>query len=272
LFVFIFIGHWSLGLGHSNSALAAEPAGEQRALLKTFRDEFVAITPGQGKFPERFTMGGEVGPAEQRPPREVTFDYAFHVAKYEVPQNLWEAVMRANPSRWKGPRNSVEMISFDEANAFCAEATKLLRAAKLIRENEMVRLPTEAEWEYAARAGTATTWSFGDDATKIDDYAWHTGNAAGNDPPVGAKKPNPWGLYDTYGYLSEWTADPWHANYQGAPHTAHVWPNGEAKRVAVRGGSWKDTPEHCTSRFRQPLDKLSRDDAVGFRCVLAATK
>ena len=104
-----------------------------------------------------------------------------------------------------------------------------------------------------------------DDAAKIDAYAWHTGNAAGNDPPVGAKQPNPWGLYDTYGYLTEWTADPWHANYDDAPHDGSLWPRGDPKRVAVRGGSWKDTPDRCTSRFRSPLDRTTRDDAVGLR-------
>ena len=255
-------------LSLSFSAWGEEPKDEQRALLRTFRDEFIAITPGEGKFPQSFTMGAKDGPAEQQPPRAVTFDHAFRIAKYEVPQNLWEAVLGTNPSRWKGPRNSVEMLNFDEANQFCAKATKLLRAAKLIGEDEVVRLPSEAEWEYVARAGTDTTWSFGDDAAKIDEYAWHTGNATGNDPPVGAKQANPWGVYDTYGYLSEWAADPWHGDYQGAPKSAGVWPKGDAQRVAVRGGSWKETPEHCTSRFRSPLDKTTRDDAVGLRCVL----
>lgn len=252
---------------------AAEPTKEQLPLLRTFRSEFVHITPGDGKFPQSFTMGAKDGPAAQQPAREVTFDYGFHIAKYEVPQNLWEAVIGRNPSKWKGPRNSVEMLSYEEAVAFCKKATMLLRAAELIAEDEIVRLPSEAEWEYTARAGTDTVYSFGDDAKKIDAYAWHTGNAAGNDPPVGAKKPNPWGLYDTYGYLWEWCADPWHDNYNDAPAEGSVWSKGgDDKRRVVRGGSWKDKPDRCTSRFRLGLAKDTRDDAVGLRCVLAKEK
>jgi formylglycine-generating enzyme required for sulfatase activity len=187
--------------------------------LQTFRSEFVDVPQG---------------------PR---------VAKYEVTQELWEKVMGANPSKWKGKRNSVELLSFAEAVDFCTKATDLLRAAKLIEAAEEVRLPTEAEWEVFAKAGTSTAWSFGDDVKDLDAHAWHTGNAAGNDPPVGAKKPNPWGLYDIHGYLWEWcsTAD------GGA---------------VLRGGSWKDPAEKLKTAFRQPARKELKDDAVGLRCVL----
>lgn len=195
----------------------------QDPLLKTFRSEFVDVPSG---------------------PR---------VAKYEVTQELWEKVMGANPSKWKGKRNSVEMLDYAEAVEFCAKATKLLREAKLIEAAEEIRLPTEAEWEVFARAGTSTAYSFGDDPKALGDYAWFTGNAQGNDPPVGAKKPNPWGLYDVHGYLWEWcsTAD------GGA---------------VLRGGSWKDKAEKLTSAFRQPAGKELKDDAVGLRCVLAPRK
>ena len=197
-------------------ALLQEPA----PVLKLFRDEFVAVPEGP------------------------------KVAKHEVTQELWEAVLGENPSKWKGKRNSVEWLSYTEAVAFCAKATTLLRAAKLIGDAEEVRLPTEAEWEKFARAGTSTAYSFGDDPKDLDAHAWHTGNAAGNDPPVGAKKPNPWGLYDVHGYLWEWcsTAD------GGA---------------VLRGGSWKDKAEKLTSAFRRPVPKELKDDAVGLRCVLA---
>jgi len=260
---------WHLFIIDGRWADAIEPTDTQLALLKTFRKEFIPITPGEGKFPHSFTMGSDDGPANQQPAHEVTFNYDFHIAKYEVPQNLWLAVMGRNPSRWKGERNSVEMLTHADAVDFCKKATELLRAAKLIGDKEVVRLPSEAEWEYTARAGTDTDYSFGDDAAKLDEYGWYTGNAAGNDPPVGAKAPNPWGLYDVHGYLWEWTADPWHENYKGAPQDGTAWTMGEEHRYVVRGGSWKDKAERCTSRFRLGIPAKTRDDAVGLRCVLA---
>ena len=269
---------------------AADPTAEQTKLLKTFRDEFVAITPGTNGFPKSFNMGRDDGNAFETPAHRVAFKYDFSVAKYEVPQNLWEAVMGSNPSRWKGPRNSVEWLSFDEAVDFCKKSTKLMRSAKLIKPTEEIRLPSEAEWEFVARAGTDTAYSFGDDIKDLDAYGWHTGNASGNDPPVGAKKPNPWGLYDIHGYLWEWCADAAHENYKGAPTDGSAWTKGgDANQRVIRGGSWKDPAasltsfcrdgqfRHVKARDEKPIqivikggiDRKLRDDAVGLRCVLA---
>lgn len=257
----------------SISVLAAEPANsqptdEQLALLKTFRSEFIDITPGEGLFPRDFAMGRADGPPSERPAHRVALK-PFAIARYEVPQNLWQAVMGGNPSRWKGPRNSVEMLTWDEANEFCTRVTRLLREAKLIGAKQVVRLPTEAEWEYAARAGSTTLYSFGDDVANLDAHAWSTRNAAGNDPAVGALKPNPWQLYDVHGYLWEWCADTWHDNYTGAPADGTDWTVGgdQAQRI-LRGGSWKDPAEQLTSSFRRAADRTLKDDAVGLRCVL----
>src|SRR5436190_1448764 len=134
--------------------LGAEPTGEQLAALKAFRAEFVELTPRAGKL------------------------RSFAIGKFEVTQDLWQAVMGANPSRWKGPRNSVEMLSLDEAQKFCEEATRLMQAAGLIERRQVVRLPTDAEWAFAARAGTTTKYSFGDDPQQLGDYGWFNGNAA----------------------------------------------------------------------------------------------
>lgn len=261
----------------ASTAAAAEP--DRKELLKTFVSELVEITPGEGQFPESFIQGS-TSVATERLAHEVRMSHAFAIAKYEVPQNLYEAVMGANPSRWKGPRNSAEMMSWSDANQFCARLTDLLRAENLIAADEVIRLPTESEWEYACRAGTSCAYSFGEDAqskadanpkaTLLDAYAWHHGNAAGNDPAVGALKPNPWGLYDVHGYLWEYCADPWHPDYTGAPHDGSVWADPAAPPAAqrvIRGGSWKDEYPVLRSASRRPIAPDAVDDAIGFRCV-----
>ena len=254
---------------------------ERQALLKTFNGEFVAITPGKGKFPATFVMGTKGGDASERPPRTVKIAGAFSMAKFEVPQNLWEAVMGKNPSRWTGPRNSVEMLSWQEAVVFCQRATLMMRAEKLIGADEEIRLPSEAEWEYCCRAGTTTAYSFGDKAQAkgdtgkkaglLDPFGWHNGNAAGNDPPVGALKPNPWGLYDMHGYLWEFVADAWHADYKRAPADSGAW-DGNKKFVSrvIRSGSWRDQYPSLRSATRLPLPDHVKSDAIGLRCVKAA--
>jgi len=253
---------------------SAGSSASQAELLKTFHSEFISITPGEGPFPAEFEVGrAQGGQSNERPVHRVKLAYRFSIAKYEVPQNLWEAVMGSNPSKWKGARNSAEWFSFDEAQQFCQKATKLMQAAKLIEPDQMIRLPTEAEWEYVARAGTKTAYSFGDDPQELDRYGWFTGNAKGNDPPVGAKEPNAWGLYDIHGYLWEWCADGWHDDYQGVPVDGTAWKSGDDERRRVlRGGSWKDTAEQLTSSYRRAAAKNLRDDAVGLRCVLASEK
>jgi len=251
------------------AAFSAEPSAEQLTLLTTFREEFIALTPGEGDFPAEFTMGDDGGPPAERPAHRVMRVRPFQIARYEVPQNLWEAVLGTNPSKWKGKRNSVEMLSFDDANDFCRKATELMRAAKLIEATQAIRLPTEAEWEYAARAGSTTRYSFGDDPTRLGEFAWFQGNAKDNDPPVGAKKPNAWRLYDVHGYLWEWCSDAWHDDYAGAPADGSAFNDGgDAERRVLRGGSWKDDADHLTSSFRRAGDRNLKDDAVGLRCVL----
>jgi formylglycine-generating enzyme required for sulfatase activity len=272
----LIIGGCFLGGALSNFANAAESNKAVEAkvtveLLKTFRQEFVPLTPGENQQPGGFQMGrGVGGSAAERPRHEVKLSRPFYMAKYEVPQNLWSAVMGSNPSKWSGPRNSVEMLSHAEAVQFCQKATELMRAAKLIAPDEVIRLPNEAEWEYAARAGTATVYSFGDDPDDLADYGWFHANAAGNDPPVGAKEPNAWKLYDMHGYLWEWCSDPWHENYAGAPVDGSVWSKGGiAGKYVLRGGSWKDAAESLSSSFRRAGEEHLRDDAVGLRCALS---
>jgi formylglycine-generating enzyme required for sulfatase activity len=260
------------------------PTDATTKLLQTFAEEFVPITPGDGKFPATCRIGSADGDmaadASERPARTIRMGKPFAIARYEVPQNLYAAVMGKNPSRWTGPRNSVEMVSFQDAQAFCVRATELLREAGLIESTQAVRLPTEAEWEYCCRAGTETAYSFGESATRpgddgvkasaLDEYAWHTGNAAGNDPPVGALKPNAWGLYDMHGYLWEFAADAWHPNHEGRPEVASARASERPQTLRViRGGSWRDRHELLRSAVRWPIPDHAASDAIGFRCVLA---
>jgi formylglycine-generating enzyme required for sulfatase activity len=167
------------------------------------------------------------------------------------------------------------MMTWNEARAFCEKLTAMLIERKLIPADSEIRLPTEAEWEYCCRAGTTTRYSFGDEArqpgdqgnkaTRLDEFAWHTGNAAGNDPPVGALKPNAWGLYDMHGYLWEMTSDKWS---KGEANDGDVPENS----LVARGGSWKDRFDRLTSTSRKPIGPEERDDALGFRCVVAPAK
>src|SRR5262249_54077737 len=129
---------------------ADAPADESDRILKLFMDEFVELTPGKGKFPASFKMGSadEDAPAAEKPVVTVTFARPFAIAKYEVTQELWSVVTGKNASRWKGKRNSVEMMDWNDAVSFCEKATAMLHKKKLLPADEVIRLPSEAEWEY----------------------------------------------------------------------------------------------------------------------------
>lgn len=246
---------------------SADLTDKDKAILKTFLGEFVEIAPGKGKFPATFEMGSSGGdaPAAEKPATKVTLARPFSIAKYEVTQELYRLVMGDNPSKWRGPRNSVEMIDWDKAVSFCDKVTALLLKEKLLDDKHTVRLPSEAEWEYCCRAGTKTAWSFGDDEKLIGDFSWYAKNAPGNDPPVGKKKPNDWGLYDMHGYVSEWCADPWRPTLQAKA------ADGEKKRI-IRGGSFADPAEKHRSAFRDAKPRDFASDRIGFRCVKAGTE
>jgi formylglycine-generating enzyme required for sulfatase activity len=249
-----------------------DPTPRKEAILKLFVEEFVNLTPGEGKFPASFQMGSRTGPDSAQPVHPVTFHYSFAIAKYEVTQELYHVIMGRNPSKWQGPRNSVEMMDWNQAVEFCKKATAELRQRKLIAADEEIRLPSEAEWEYACRAGTDTAYSFGDDVKELTKYCWYKENSKGYDPPVGAKMSNPWGLYDMHGYIWEWCADDWSETYEGAPAdgSARTVP-GEKDRV-IRGGSWAHPADQCTSAFRAHVPATGYDDKIGFRGVLAKVK
>ena len=229
-------------------------------MLRRFVAECVTITPGKGKFPAQFNIGAANPEKHEWPASSQQLSRAFRISKYEMTQELYEHISGNNPSRWKGPRNSVEQVTRADVIRFCAMLTRTLHMEKLIPENEHVRPPTAVEWEYCCRAGSDTAFCFGDDAGKdkddtsvLDTFAWHTGNAAGNDPAVGVLLPNKWGLYDVHGYLWEFV-------------TMDSEPDG---KVQVRGGSWRDEHAYLSCSSYLLIEDSVKTDAIGFRCVIA---
>jgi formylglycine-generating enzyme required for sulfatase activity len=274
----LFSATLSVGAGNKKKPLP-DPTPRTDAILKLFVEEFVAITPGKGKFPESFKMGTPEGKVDkkkpdaksgrdnERPVHEVTFKYSFAMAKYEVTQELYHVVMGKNPAQFQGLRNGIDQVSWHDANEFCEKATKLLRDAKLIAKDERIRLPSEAEWEYCCRAGTTTAWSFGDDVKELGKHAWFKENSEKEDPPVGKLLPNAWGLYDMHGYVWEWCADAWSPNYEKAPKDGSAYTAKGATDYVLRGGSYADPAEACRSAYRHFVKADTKHGTIGFRCV-----
>jgi formylglycine-generating enzyme required for sulfatase activity len=189
----------------------------------------------------------------------VTLTKPFELGVYEVTQEQYEKVKGTNPSSSKGPQNPVEKVSWEDAVEFCRKLSELPEEKAAGR---VYRLPTEAEWEYACRAGTTTAYSFGDDESQLRDYAWFSGNAT---HPVGQKKPNPWGLYDMHGNVWEWCQDSYGAFPQGLA-TDPKGPSSGSYRV-YRGGSWNLTVRLCRSSSRSRCSPSYHFGYLGFRVV-----
>jgi formylglycine-generating enzyme required for sulfatase activity len=190
----------------------------------------------------------------------------FYMAKCETAQTEYTALMTNNPSNFIGPTLPVDSVTWYEAVNYCALLTARERSAGRLPTGWVYRLPTEAEWEYACRAGTTTTYSFGGTTVNMDLYAWYSGNAQSTTHVVGRKRANHWGLYDMHGNVSEWCQD-WYGELPGGNVTDPQGPSSGSNRV-IRGGSWDRDASGCTSAARDnrgPSDRGYR----GFRVVLA---
>jgi formylglycine-generating enzyme required for sulfatase activity len=215
--------------------------------------EFVPIPAGS------FWMGCSEGDEECRvseePRRQVRLSRPFELGKYEVTQQQWQAVMGDNPSIFHGARRPVEHVSWHEVQEFLSK----LNARQ---DGYRYRLPTEAEWEYAARAGTSGKY-YGD----LDAIAWHADNTEPGTHDVGKKQPNAWGLFDILGNVSEWCQD-WYAldYYKRSEDADPQGPSSGTMRI-IRGGAWYEKPWFLSVSFRDSMVPEERHSRVGFRCL-----
>jgi len=246
-----------------------------RVLVSDGGVEMVLIPAG------RFLMGSDGGEPDQGPAHEVAID-AFLMDRHEVTQAVYAKMDPINGSHFKGPDLPTEMISWGKAALYCnlrSEAEGLTPCYNDFGECDFeadgYRLPTEAEWEYACRAGSETTYCYGSDSGQLTQYAWCAANSGKKTHPVGKKQPNAWGLFDMHGNVAEWCNDFYAADYY--QHSPAKNPRGpaEGERNVLRGGHWGASAEACASarRFSEEpgfSDACFARDAIGFRCVRRA--
>ena len=225
-----------------------------------------------------FEMGREGGNEDEAPVHRVWID-AFLMDKYEVTQDQYEQLQLSDPSRFQGERLPVEQQTWIDAIRFCNERSYEEGLEPCYDEGSLecdfeangYRLPTEAEWEYAARAGTGTRYFLGDDSRLLSQSAWTAENSGQITHEVGTRRANPWGLFDMYGNVAEWVNDYYSEDYYGSsPERNPRGPEDGEYRV-IRGGGWDSNAETAHSTYRtfsaSVDDGCLVSDAVGFRCV-----
>ncbi len=254
---------------HQSPVRAKQP---EKILVNSLGIKFLLIPAG--KFLMGSTKEDQNTKSHELPQHEVTITKSFYLSETEITQSQWDKVMGADS--WKknssygddgpygeGPNHPVYYVSFNDI-------MKFLQKMKEIESSRTYRLPTEAEWEYAARAGSTTAYYFGDDPSKLDSYAWFLENAKKTTNPVAQKEPNAWGLYDMYGNVWEWVNDIDAEGEDGYSADPRVDPIGqkEGESRRKRGGSWWKTPDYLRSATRGGQHPESREDDLGFRLLL----
>ncbi len=239
-------------------AKAEAEAKGRAAALETIAAGMIQIPAGE------FQMGRSPGDGQcyidEQPAHRVQVK-AFRIGKYEVTQAQWQGVMGENPARFKGEDRPVEKVSWNDAQEF-------LKRLNASNPGKPYRLPTEAEWEYAARGGTKTPYWWGKEIAKGNANCDGCGSRWDNKETarVGSFKPNPFGLYDTAGNVREWVQDCWHDNYQGAPADGSEWrDNCQGTSQVLRGGSWFNEPWILRSASRDWIGAGYRYGYIGFR-------
>ena len=249
-------------------------ADERPKEIKTESGVEMILLPGGW-----FIMGDDKGEVDERPAHKI-YVAPFYMDKYPVTQEEYERVMGENPSRWKGGKNPVEQVRWSDAVRYCNARSRLeglqpcynLETWECDFDADGYRLPMEAEWEFACRAGTKTRYFFGDNPRKLKLYAWFKGNSGGRPRPVGRKLPNPWGLYDMYGNVWEWCNDFYKVDYYGESPLKNPKGPKTGNTKVLRGGSWNSKAEECRSSYRYNENPGYTDvcfgyDIYGFRCV-----
>jgi formylglycine-generating enzyme required for sulfatase activity len=216
--------------------------------------QFVLVRSGS------FTMGSDSGDStdDEQPIHTVKISKPFYLGKFEVTQEEWQTVMGNNPSQFKGARRPVETVSWSDCQEFLKKLASKSRKLTFL-------LPTEAEWEYACRAGSKTEYSFGNETKRLREYAWYEGNSESKTHDVGTKKPNRWKLYDMHGNVAEWCAD-WYGPYKSATQANPIERLVGSNRV-VRGSSWFWYDQVLRSSSRDMLKPVSAIHGVGFRVL-----
>jgi len=229
--IILFLGLSAIASVFGTAPAAAQPAG---SVFKDCPDcpEMVVIPAGRftmGSKPDTWWFKNLQSSANEQPQRTVTVQ-SFALGKLEVTQAQWVALMGDNPSFHKGQALPVERISWNDTQVYLQRLSA--------KSGKQYRLPTEAEWEYAVRAGSTKAFSFGDDIKQLPKHAWFQDNAGGTTQPVGLKLANRFGLHDMHGNVWEWVQDCWQETYAGAPSDASQAVHAEPCRRVFRSGSW----------------------------------
>lgn len=252
--------------GGTPAPMATLPYGAQEIALTIPGGDQVQIKM-QLIPPGTFTMGSYWNEKDrfddEGPQHLIAISKPFYMGIYEVTQAQWTAVMGTFPSEFGYiPTNPVEQVSWEDCQGFIAKLNTMGMGR--------FRLPSEAEWEYACRAGSTSTFPWGDDPAyrELGEYAWYANNSDGTPHPVGQKKPNAWGLYDMHGNVWEWCND-WFGSYVGISQVDPEGPATGSGRV-LRGGSWPNSPQYCRPALRGSAEPTFRNDNLGFRLVMTA--
>ena len=256
-----------------NSPAEPPPTADSSIVKTKCGSDMVAIPSGQ------FIMGFKGGTIDAKPEHMVKVD-GFLMDQHEITQEIYEAVTGKNPSRVKTPKNPVEQATWSAVARFCNARSLQEGLTPCYNTNTWecdfsatgYRLPTEAEWEYACRAGSTMEYYYGDDPEKLKSYGWFDDNSDDHPHPVGQRKPNAWNLYDMAGNVWEWCNDNYGAKYyRESPADNPRGPKQGEKRV-LRGGAWSSSYANCTSWVRN-CDEMGLTDVCltmdsnGFRCV-----